>query len=725
MKKFTLLLLVICNAHIGFSQIAPEIEWQNTIGGSGTDQLYSIRQTPDKGYIVGGISSSDVSGDKTEPVVALFDYWIVKLDSLGNIEWQNTIGGNEYDYLTKVELTTDGGYIVGGYSNSPASVDKIEDSWPGGYYGYDYWVVKLDSIGNIEWQNTIGGTSDDYLKDLCQDVDGGYILGGSSSSGISGDKTEDVMGEDDYWIVKLDSLGNIVWQNTIGGDMSDNLYDIGNTPGDIHLLGGSSNSGISGDKTEESIEGVFGVNTNDYWIVLVNADSILTQNTIGGNAGDYNLSFRTTNAGKYLLGGQSGSGISGDKTESQIGDDDYWVMLLSGVSEIEWQNTIGTSVGDAFTDLFQTFDGGYFLGGYTDAGISGDKTEVNYGGSDYWVLKLDTIGNIIWQNSIGGNSTDRLIALEQTSDGGYILGGYSSSPISGDKTEASMLGTFDFWIVKLYPDTLCAIATFYADNDGDGYGSSVFSIFSCDTPAAYVINNFDCNDFNTLINPASAELCNAIDDNCNGLIDDAIPYYTFYFDDDGDGYGTIITDTFTCLTSIPGFVTNDIDCDDLNSSIYEPLTYYADVDGDLFGDLLNAISVCSLIAPDGYVNNNLDCDDTNTFINPVSNEILNNLDDNCNGEIDEGFNAVEDLTAANFQIYPNPNDGRFQIIVNDVTQEEITVEGFDLIGQNIYSQKFTYNDILTIYLPESFSGIGNIVLLAGSKSANKIIHVIK
>jgi hypothetical protein len=723
MKKFALLFLAIDVAHIAFSQIAPEIEWQNTIGGDGSDQLFSIHQTPDKGFIVGGISGSNISVDKNEPTEGVYDYWIIKLDSIGNIQWQNTIGGNEYDYLTKVDLTTDGGYIVGGYSDSPASGDKTEDSWPGGYYGYDYWVVKLDSIGNIEWQNTIGGTSDDYLKDLCQDVDGGYILGGSSSSGISGDKTEDVMGEDDYWIVKLDSLGNIVWQNTIGGDMSDNLYDIGNTPGDIHLLGGSSNSGISGDKTEESIEGVFGVNTNDYWIVLVNADSILTQNTIGGNAGDYNLSFRTTNAGKYLLGGQSGSGISGDKTESQIGDDDYWVMLLSGVSEIEWQNTIGTSVGDAFTDLFQNFDGDYLLAGYTDAGISGDKTEESHGGEDFWILKLDTVGNIVWQNSIGGNSSDHLTSIAQTIDGGYILGGYSSSDVSGDKTEESMLGTFDFWIVKLYPDTLCAIVTFYADNDGDGYGSAAFSILSCDTPTAYVPNNLDCDDMNADIHPTALELCNGADDNCNGLIDDDISFHTLYIDIDEDGYGNSSIDTITCLDTLPGYVSNNIDCDDLNNAIYEPLIYYADDDGDLFGDSLNAITVCSLIAPEGYVNNNLDCDDTNPFINPFSNELENGIDDNCNDTIDEGLTAIENINQTLFNIYPNPNNGNFQIVTQNLNSEELTVEVFNLIGEEVYSQTFNANQKLSVNLPHSFSGIANVVIKTTTQTANKLIAV--
>ncbi|QQR96354.1 MAG: hypothetical protein IPJ93_07000 [Bacteroidota bacterium] len=225
---------------------AQEIEWQNTIGGNYTDQLYSIQQTTDGGYILGGWSESYISGDKTENSFGCSDYWVVKLDSIGNIQWQNTIGGNSGDGLYSVQQTTDGGYILGGVSTSNISGDKTENS-----QGYiDYWVVKLDASGNIQWQNTIGGNSDDYLTSIQQTTDGGYILGGSSNSNISGDKTENSQGDYDYWVLKLDPTGNIQWQNTIGGSINDQLYSIQQTIDGGYILGGWSNSNISGDKTE-------------------------------------------------------------------------------------------------------------------------------------------------------------------------------------------------------------------------------------------------------------------------------------------------------------------------------------------------------------------------------------------------------------------------------------------------------------------------------------------
>ena len=220
-------------AGTSFAQ-APAIEWQNTIGGNNADKLRSLIQTSDGGYLLGGYSASGISGDKTEASLIYFDYWIVKLDAFGSIEWQNTIGGSNEDVLNSVIQTTDGGYLLGGYSESGISGDKTE-AWLG---GADYWVVKLDDTGNIEWQNTIGGSNTDIIYSVIQTLDGGYLLGGYSSSGISVDKTEANLGGADYWVVKLDATGNIEWQNTIGGSSFDYLYSVIQTSDGGYLLGG-------------------------------------------------------------------------------------------------------------------------------------------------------------------------------------------------------------------------------------------------------------------------------------------------------------------------------------------------------------------------------------------------------------------------------------------------------------------------------------------------------
>ncbi len=352
------------------------------------------------------------------------------------IQWQHTIGGNGVDWLGLGSLqTADGGYILGGYSESGLSGDKTENG-----FGYgDYWVLKLDTLGAIQWQNTIGGTSEDHLFTFQQTTDGGYILGGASISDISGDKTENCWGHFDYWVLKLDATGAIQWQNTIGGNGYEELYSIKETGDGGYILGGFSESDISGDKTENSL------GDYDYWVVKLNASgAIQWQNTIGGNGRDWLTSVCQTEDGGYILGGWSNSDLSGDKTENSLGDlgyDDYWVVKLNASGAIQWQNTIGGNDHDELYSIQQTADGGYILGGHSRSDISGDKTENSVGDfdyDDYWVVKLNASGAIQWQNTIGGNSFDFLISIQETADGGYILGGYSSSDISGDKTENSV-----------------------------------------------------------------------------------------------------------------------------------------------------------------------------------------------------------------------------------------------------------------------------------------------
>ncbi|HNM09414.1 MAG TPA: hypothetical protein PKK72_12575, partial [Chitinophagales bacterium] len=419
---------------------APEIEWQNTIGGSLADNLYSVSQTFDGGYILGGNSYSSISGDKTENSHGSSDYWIIKLNATGEIEWQKTIGGAGGDFLKCVAQTLEGGYIVGGYSNSNISGDKTENC-----LGYDdYWIIKLNTDGEIEWQNTIGASNDDDFRTLIQTDDGGYFVGGVSFSNVNGDKTEHTNGFMDYWVLKLNSLGSVEWQNTIGAAGTDVLESVTQSADGGYLVGGYSFSGASGDKSENNVGG------NDLWLVKLNSlGEIEWENTIGGNLDDKLQSVNVTSDSGYIIGAQSTSTISGDKTEDSIGYSDYWIIKLNSFGIIEWQNTIGGTESENIGSVFQTSDGGYFIGGYSKSDISGDKTEIGYGSDDFWLAKTNNVGMIEWDFNIGGNSSDILRCAIQTADGGFIVGGYSSSPISGNKTENSFGITNDYWVVKL------------------------------------------------------------------------------------------------------------------------------------------------------------------------------------------------------------------------------------------------------------------------------------
>ena len=417
------------------------IEWQNTIGGSEDDYVKVVKQTSDLGFVLGGYSDSGISGKKTNLNRGGRDFWVVKLDVNGVIVWEKSIGGSDWDELNSLDITKDGGYILGGYSQSGISGDKTE----GNIGGRDYWIVKLDANGSIEWQKTVGGTDYEAVNCIKQTSDLGYIVGGYSSSGISGNKTEASYGIGDFWVVKLDSTGVIQWDKTFGGTFVNELSSISEKNNQGYILGGYSTSGVTGNKTADSL------GLGDFWVISIDKNgSIEWQKTYGGDGTDYLFSVEKTSDLGFILGGYSTSGISGNKTDSCYGAMDYWVIKIDSLGVIQWQKTIGGDGDDYFQDIHQTADYGYILAGSSRSGKSGVKTENSIGVYDYWIVKLSLTGFIEWDKTLGGYYYNDLNSIAQTSDLGYILGGSSNSNISVDKSE-NCEGNFlyDYWVVKL------------------------------------------------------------------------------------------------------------------------------------------------------------------------------------------------------------------------------------------------------------------------------------
>ncbi|MGV3587660.1 MAG: T9SS type A sorting domain-containing protein [Adhaeribacter sp.] len=457
----------------------PTKQWDKTIGGSSNESLYSIQQTHDGGYILGGSSRSDASGDKTENSKGYYDYWVVKLNAAGTKEWDKTIGGSNADSLIVIQQTSDGGYILGGYSNSMAGGDKSQNSKG----GYDFWIVKLFPSGLIEWERTIGGLYDDFLYSLKQTTDGGYILGGWSLSDRGGDKTDASRGGGgDYWIVKLNPNGSKAWDKTFGGSGYEIFRSLDNTKDGGYIIGGVSGSNASGDKTENSkgdeisnSQGIF-----DYWVLKLNSSGVKEwDKTIGGSGLDDFIILKQTKDGGYLLGGNSDSDISGDKSENSKGGTDYWVVKLNSLGGKEWDKTIGSGGYDDLNYLQQTSGGGYILGGISSFNISGDKSENSKGGDDFWIVKLNNTGVKEWDKTLGAWYGDRLHSLQETSDQGFILGGLSTSPFSGDKSEDSK-GGGDYWVVKLSaaPSAERTITTKSLNSPGFCLGSDIMVPFT-------------------------------------------------------------------------------------------------------------------------------------------------------------------------------------------------------------------------------------------------------
>lgn len=464
MRKRHFLILLI--THLGFAQ-APAIEWQKSLGGSAADGASSIQQTSDGGYIVAGTTSSingNVTGNKGG-----YDYWVVKMTANGTLQWQKTLGGTQDDYALCVQQTTDGGYIVAGYTNS------TNGDVTGNHGDNDYWIVKLAATGDIVWQETLGGTANDKAYSIIQTTDLGYIVIGSTTSN-NGDVTG-YHGGTDLWIVKLSSSGLIQWQKTLGGTNADFTFgseSIQQTKDGGYIVAGASASN-NGDVT-----GVQG--GSDYWIVKLTFTGVIEwQKTMGGTSSEAAYSIYQTAEGGYIVAGTTPSN-DGDVTGYHGGSGyDAWIVKLSSIGNIQWGKAIGGTDYDFIKSIKQTTDGSYIAAGFTpsnDGDVSG-----NHGGYDLWIVKLSDIGNILWQKTLGGSTSDMGSSIQQTSDEGYIAAGSSSFP-NGDVTENQ--GSSDFWIIKLVPETLNT--SDFSKNRLQVYPNPTSSILSFQNPQNITID---------------------------------------------------------------------------------------------------------------------------------------------------------------------------------------------------------------------------------------------
>ena len=360
------------------------MQWDKDFGGSADDNLYIIQQTADGGFILGGTSRSGISGDKTQTTWGTDDYWIVKTDSLGNKEWDKDFGGTDHDYLLSIQQTADGGFILGGYSESGISGDKTQANWDPSGLTEDYWIVKTDSLGNKQWDKDFGGTAADYLTTIQQTADGGFLLSGHSESGTSGDKTQPGWGMQDYWIIKTDSSGNKLWDKDFGGTNADWLNSMQQTSDGGFILAGSSASGISGDKTQPLWGGY------DYWIIKTDSLGIKQwDKDFGGTDNEELWKVSQTADGGYLISGDSYSPLSGNKTENNLGQEQAWVVRTDLSGNLLWDKTVFTLGHDEQGLAIQSTDGCYVIGNWTEAWIGGYKTQPTWNGSfDYWFIKF-------------------------------------------------------------------------------------------------------------------------------------------------------------------------------------------------------------------------------------------------------------------------------------------------------------------------------------------------
>ena len=423
LRTSLLLIAGLCLTQV-FAQ-APALQWQSALGGSDLDRAYAVQQTTDGGYIIAGDTRSndgDVTGNHGG-----WDFWVVKLDASGEMEWQKALGGSLEDVANCIQQTTDGGYIVAGKTASnDGDVTGNNGTW-------DFWVVKLDAVGAIVWQKTLGGSALDSASSTQKTDDCGYIVArwpGSTDGDVTGNH-----GQNDFWVVKLDAAGSIVWQKALGGSDIDIAYSVHQLASGAYVVAGQTYS------SDGDVMGFHGL--HDIWIVkLTSSGSLLWQRVYGGTWGELTYSIQETSDGGFIVAGNTNSN-DGDIVCSPIVGG-FWVLKLDAVGNMVWQKCAGGSNGADARSVQQTIDGGYIVAGKTasnDGDVSG-----NHGGGDAWVVKLDASGNLAWQKCLGGSSSEVANSIQQTSDGGYIVAGQTSS---NDGDVSGHHGNGDFWVVKL------------------------------------------------------------------------------------------------------------------------------------------------------------------------------------------------------------------------------------------------------------------------------------
>ncbi|MEM3578030.1 MAG: NosD domain-containing protein [Candidatus Bathyarchaeia archaeon] len=373
---------------LGLQQQVVLAEWNQTYGGSELEIAYSLMQTNDEGYAILGWTESFGSG--------LSDIWLIKTDSNGNMQWHRTYGGANNDYSGTHALlqTSDGGYAIAGYTNSFGSGD------------FDFWLIKTDSEGNVQWNKTYGEIGDDEAFCLIATQDGGYAMAGVTTSFGAG------LG--DFWLIKTDSYGNMQWNMTYGGVGDECAYALTQTIDGGYALAGITNSFGAGNwdfwllRTD--------ANGNHLWNATFGGiDRDVVRALVQSGDGDYVLagytaSFTSGDEDVWLVKTDSSGNMEWNRTYGELGNEracdvmqingegyviagwtnsfgfskDFWLIKTDLDGNMEWNQTYGGMVDDVAWGLTNTSDDGYAIAGWTTSfGCGGDVLLVKTGASGF------------------------------------------------------------------------------------------------------------------------------------------------------------------------------------------------------------------------------------------------------------------------------------------------------------------------------------------------------
>ncbi len=398
MKKILIILVMVINLFSGCkindsNVIEPIIEpivdnkpldgWVKTFGGDRIDEAQSIQQTSDGGYIVAGYTGSKGNGD--------LDVWLMKLDETGNEIWDRTFGGAFEEKANSVQQTSEGGYIICGYTTSSGN-----GSW-------DVWLIKTDVNGKEEWNQIYGGSSYDIGYSVIQTRDGGYMIAGLNNS--QGDLNNG-------WIIKTDSKGKMEWDKIYGGPADDFFFELQQTTDGKYVFTGATDTQIQQN------------GTRDLWLLKTDTEGNMewSKTFDGNNDKDFGRGVQETSDGGFL--------VTGNKRHS-TGKREIWLLKTDSYGDKEWDKVLSDGKDALSRSIQPTTDGGFVISGFIDNNDTGDM--------DFCLIKIDNSYNRQWLDSFGkSNQYEEAFSAHETTDGGYIIAGFTTLSENNK----------DFYIVK-------------------------------------------------------------------------------------------------------------------------------------------------------------------------------------------------------------------------------------------------------------------------------------
>ena len=390
MKRISTVIMIL--AFLSLSAVmtsyaqAPDTVWTRIIGGNLNDYGYSVEPTNDGGFIIAGCTNSFGAGFN--------DCYIIKTDESGNTIWTKTYGGPATDKAYSVQQTQDNGYIVAGHTCSFGAGEC------------DVWLLKLNANGDTAWTKTYGGSDYDFSKSVMQLSDGGYVIAGHTGSSGAGSY--------DFYLIRTDASGAVIWENTYGGTQWDMAWSVDTTAEGGFIATGWTES--------------FGAGGEDTYIIKTDAggDTLWTR-VLGGTGDEDGREVQLTSDGRYIIVGSTESFYPGSRY--------IYLIKMDSSGDTLWTKAYGGPDGNRGYSVHQTTDNGYVIAGYT------------YSYTSLWdayIVRTGADGDTLWTRTFGWVDWDYAHSVRQTLDGGFIVAGWAE-PYGPD---------YDYvWLLRLGAET--------------------------------------------------------------------------------------------------------------------------------------------------------------------------------------------------------------------------------------------------------------------------------